>query len=37
VPASFSILPVELGDGVVLELAVPRHGLRKIAGLIGGA
>jgi len=37
VPASFSILPVELDDGVVLELAVPRHRLRKIVGLIGGA
>jgi hypothetical protein len=36
VPASFSILPVELEDGVVLELAVPRHGLRKLVGLIGG-
>ena len=32
VPASFSILPVELADGVVLELAVPRHRLRKLVG-----
>ena len=36
VPASFSILPVELGEGVVLELAVPRHRLRKLVGLIDG-
>ena len=32
VPASFSILPVELGDGVVLELAIPRHRLRRLVG-----
>jgi hypothetical protein len=36
VPASFSVLPVELADGVVLELAVPRHKLRRIVALIGG-
>lgn len=36
VPASFAIVPVELDDDVVLELAVPRHGLRKLVGLIGG-
>jgi hypothetical protein len=36
VPASFSILPVELGDGVVLELALPRHRLRRLVGLIDG-
>lgn len=34
VPASFSILPVELPDGVVLELAVPRTGRRRIVRLL---
>ena len=34
VPPSFSVLPVELADGVVLELAVPRYRLRKIVALI---
>ncbi len=34
VPASFGILPVELADGVVLELAVPRHRLRRLVDLI---
>jgi hypothetical protein len=36
VPASFGILPVELADGVVLELAVPRHRLRRLVDLIEG-
>jgi hypothetical protein len=36
VPASFGILPVELADGVVLELAVPRHRLRRLVALIDG-
>jgi hypothetical protein len=36
VPASFSILPVELDDGVVLELALPRRQLRTVVGLIDG-
>lgn len=36
VPASFNIVPVELPDGVMLELAVPRTGLRKIVRLIEG-
>jgi hypothetical protein len=34
VPASFSILPVDLPDGVVLEVAVPRTGRRKIVRLL---
>jgi hypothetical protein len=34
VPPSFSILPVDLADDVVLELAVPRHRLRKLVALI---
>ena len=34
VPASFSVLPVELDGGVVLELAVPRHRLRRLVELI---
>jgi hypothetical protein len=34
VPPSFSVLPVELADGVVLELAVPRYRLRKVVALI---
>jgi hypothetical protein len=37
VPASFSIMPVDLPDGVVLELAVPRHRLRRLVSLIGGS
>jgi hypothetical protein len=36
VPASFSVLPVDLDGGVVLELAVPRHRLRKLVALIDG-
>ena len=36
VPASFSILPVELTDGVSLELAVPRRKLRRIVTLLDG-
>jgi hypothetical protein len=36
VPASFRILPVELGDDVVLELAIPRHRLLKLVALIDG-
>jgi hypothetical protein len=36
VPPSFSVLPVELGGGVVLELALPRHKLRALVGLIDG-
>jgi hypothetical protein len=36
VPASFSVLPVELDDGVVLELALPRHKLRRLVGLVDG-
>jgi hypothetical protein len=36
VPASFVILPVELDDGIVLELAVPRHRLRRLVGLVAG-
>ena len=36
VPASFSILPVDLADGVVLELAVPRHRLRRLVALMQG-
>ena len=34
VPTSFGILPVELGDGVVLELAIPRYRLRRLLTLI---
>lgn len=36
VPPSFSILPVDLADGVVLELAVPRHRLRRLVALLQG-
>jgi len=35
VPASFSILPVELDDGVVLELALARHRLPKLVAMLG--
>lgn len=34
IPASFSIVPVELPDGTVLELAVPRTGRHKIVQLL---
>ena len=34
IPASFSIVPVELPDGVVLELAVPRTGRQRIVKLL---
>lgn len=34
IPASFSIVPVELPDGVVLELAVPRTGRQHIVKLL---
>jgi hypothetical protein len=36
VPASFSIVPVELPDGVRLDLAVPRAGLRRMVKLLEG-
>jgi hypothetical protein len=35
IPASFSIVPVDLADGVVLELAVPRAGRQRIVTLLG--
>jgi hypothetical protein len=35
VPPSFSILPVDLADGVTLELAVPRRKLRRLVDLLG--
>jgi hypothetical protein len=36
IPSSFSILPVELADGVVLELAVPRQRLRRLVTMLDG-
>jgi hypothetical protein len=36
IPASFSIVPVELDDGVVLELALPRRQRGRVVGLLGG-
>jgi hypothetical protein len=36
VPASFSVMPVELDDGVVLEIAVPRHRLRRLIAILDG-
>ena len=36
VPPSFAVLPVELDDGVVLELAVHRHRLGRIVRLVDG-
>jgi len=36
VPSSFSIVPVVLDDGVVLEIALPRRRVRKVLGLIDG-
>lgn len=36
VPASFSIVPVELPDGVVLELALPRSRRRRVVALLEG-
>ncbi|MGZ4678145.1 MAG: DUF2550 family protein [Acidimicrobiia bacterium] len=35
-PASFSIVPVELDDGVELELALSRHRLHRIVALLDG-
>ncbi len=35
-PASFSVVPVECADGLVLELAFPRRKLRQVAALLGG-
>lgn len=36
IPASFSIVPVECADGLVLELAFPRRKLRQVTALLGG-
>jgi len=36
IPASFAVMPVELADGTTLELAVPRHRIGRLVGLIGG-
>ncbi len=36
IPASFTVVPVELGDDVVLELALPRTRRRRLVDLLSG-